>query len=120
MTEIFCAIDHVLLLDDYKDPDKHKHWAKHLLISLNGQIECFVEDKSINCEGIMISSNIVHTVKSNRNDVLVYLFDETTDIAKDMEEKYLKYDNYYILSSVIVQKIKKIWNENMTNKKDVQ
>lgn len=41
MTEIFCAADHVLLLNGYDDPNKHKHWAKHLLISLNGKFQLF-------------------------------------------------------------------------------
>ncbi|GAA0179011.1 helix-turn-helix domain-containing protein [Clostridium sediminicola] len=119
MTEIFWAMDHVLLLADYNDPEKHKHWAKHLLISLSGKINCFIEDEQVTCEGIMISSNVSHTIESNGNDLLLYLFDETTDIAKEIEEKYLENIPYYTLNLATVQEIKKIWNENMESRKDV-
>lgn len=119
MTEIFWAMDHVLLLADYNDPEKHKHWAKHLLISLSGKINCFIEDEQVICEGIMISSNVSHTIESNENDVLVYLFDETTDIAKEIEEKYLNNMPYYTLNLATVQEIKTIWNENMESRKEV-
>lgn len=115
MTEIFYSMDHVLLVADYNEPEKHKHWAKHLLISLGGEMKCFVKDEEINCWGIIISSNVFHTIENNGNDVLVYLFDETTDIAKEIEEKYLKGKFYHNLTLNTVQKIKKIWNENMVN-----
>lgn len=118
MTEIFYSMDHVLLVADYNDPDKHKHWAKHLLISLGGEMKCFVEDEEINCRGIIISSNVFHTIENNGNDVLVYLFDETTDIAKEIDEKYLKGKFYHSLPVNTVQEIKKIWNENMVNRTD--
>lgn len=118
MTEIFCAMDHVLLLADYNEPEKHKHWAKHLLISLGGEINCFIQDEKITCKGIIIASNVFHTIESNGNDVLVYLFDETTDIAKEIEEKYLKDISYYTLNLNTVQEIKKIWNENMSKRKN--
>lgn len=50
MTEIFCALDYVLLLADHNDPEKHKH----LLISLKGNFDCLIEGEKISCEGIMI------------------------------------------------------------------
>ncbi|MCY6959913.1 AraC family transcriptional regulator [Clostridium brassicae] len=118
MTNVFCGMDHVLLVDDYSDPEKHKHWAKHLLISLDGKINCFIQNEKVICEGIMISSNVLHTVETNKNDVLVYLFDETTDIAKEIEEKYLKDKLYHVIELDTVQEIKTIWNENMKNLKD--
>ncbi|SHF06553.1 ribonuclease BN [Clostridium fallax] len=110
MTEVFYGLDHVLLLDDYSNPKKHKHLAKHLLISLSGEINCLIEDKNILCKGIIIGSNVFHTIKSNENDILVYLFDETTDIAKEIEEKYLKNNFYHTLELDTVEEIKRFWN----------
>lgn len=115
MTEIFCAMDHVLLLVDYNDPDRHKHWAKHLLITLGTEINCFIDDSKVTCHGIIINSNIIHTIESSENNVLVYLFDETTDIAKEIEKKYLKGVSYYTLKLDVVQEIKEIWHKNMRN-----
>ncbi|MBU3076035.1 helix-turn-helix domain-containing protein [Clostridium estertheticum] len=119
MTEIFYAMDHVLLIDDYNDPDNHKHLAKHLIISLSGEINCFIEDEQVTCEGIMISPDVFHTIESDGNDVLVYLFDETTDIAMEIEEKYLKGSPYHALNLATVKEIKSIWNESMVDRSDV-
>lgn len=117
MTDIFCAIDHVLLVDDYNDPQKHTHWAKHILISLIGKMNCIIEDEEFECYGIIISSNVFHTIKS-QGQVLVYLFDETTDISKKIEEKYLNNFLYKFIQMSDVQKIKRTWNEYMLNIKD--
>lgn len=117
MTDIFGAIDHILLVDDYNDPQKHRHWAKHILISLSGKMNCIIEDEEVECDGIMISSNVFHTIKS-QGQVLVYLFDETTDISKKIEEKYLNDFLYKFIQMSDVQKIKRTWNENMLNIQD--
>lgn len=114
MTDIFCAIDHILLYADYSDPQVHKHWAKHIFISLNGKMNCIIEGQKVECEGIMLSSNVFHTIES-KGTVLVYLFDETTDVAKKIEETYLKKSKYKVINLSKVQKIKKIWNESMLN-----
>lgn len=114
MTNIYCAKDHILLVANYSNPQVHKHWAKHLFISLSGPMNCIIEDKKVNCYGIMLSSNIVHTIES-KGEVLVYLFDETTDVAKKMEETHLKNSKFKVINLDDVEKIKKIWNESMSN-----
>ncbi len=68
----------------------------------------------------MISSNVFHTIESNGENLLVYIFDETTDISKEMEETYLKNRDYYILKSDIVEKIKTIWNHSMGKTSDLK
>jgi len=114
MTDIFCAIDHILLYADYSDPQIHRHWAKHIFISLNGQMNCIIEGQKVECEGIMLSSNVFHTIES-KGKVLVYLFDETTDVAKIMEETYLKNSKYKVIKLSEVQKVRAVWNESMSN-----
>ena len=117
MTNIFCAIDHILLYADYSDPQIHRHWAKHILISLSGKMNCIIEDEKVECEGIMLSSNVFHTTET-QGQVLVYLFDETTDTAKEIEEKYLKDSLWKVIKLCDVQKIKRIWNDNISNLND--
>lgn len=114
MTKIFCGMDHILLLNGYSDPERHRHWAKHLLISLDGEIQCFIENQKVCCTGIMISSNVYHTINSDKKQVLVYLFDETTAIANEMDLKYLNNSPYYIINKDLVEKIKTIWNKKNT------
>jgi len=55
MTDVYCAVDHVLLKADYNDPEQHRHWAKHLIVSLSGDISYVIENQVLSCEGIMIS-----------------------------------------------------------------
>lgn len=88
------------------------------LISLKGNLNCLIEDEKISCEGIMISSNVFHTIESNSKDFLLYIFYETTDISKEMEETYLNETPYYILKSDTVEKIKTIWNDSMGKTND--
>lgn len=118
MTEIFCGIDHVLLLADYNEPDKHKHWSKHLIINFEEDMRCFIEDEEVVCKGIFIDANILHTIETKSNHILVYLFDETTDVANEIKEKYLENKTYYVLKQEVIDGIKIIWNENMANRKD--
>ena len=115
MTSIFCAMDHVLLLADYNDPRKHRHLAKHLFISLDGKVTYCIEDNEFICEGVIVDSNVFHTIKSNESRILVYLFDETTDVAEEMKHKYLHNNTYHVLEEIIVEKIKETWNRNMNS-----
>lgn len=114
MTDIFCAMDHILLYADYSDPQIHRHWAKHIFISLNGQMNYIIGDQKVECEGIMLSSNVYHTIE-NQGKVLVYFIHETTDLAKKIEETYLKNHKYKIINISEVQHIRKIWNQSMSN-----
>ena len=119
MTDIYCAADHVLLKADYSDPEQHCHWAKHLIISLSGKMECSIEANDFQCHGIMIASNIQHTIKSNHNLMLVYLFDETSDISVKMEQLYFRKNNYFILDCSMVHKIRETWLNNMVDESNV-
>ena len=49
---------------------------------------------------------------------LVYIFDETTDISKKMEETYLNETPYYIFKSDTVEEMKTIWNGSMGKTRD--
>ncbi|SHK68572.1 AraC-type DNA-binding protein [Clostridium cavendishii DSM 21758] len=119
MTDIFYTIDHVLLFVDYNYPEKHKHWAKHLIISLGKEFKCIIEDKEIICRGIIIGSNVMHTIESYDNEMLVYLFDETTDMSKEIEDKYLQNNNYYTLNVEKLKEIKRVWINEILSLKDI-
>lgn len=118
LTEIYSSIDHILLLDDYSDPKLHKHFAKHLIISLDDEISCMIEEKSITCNGILINSNVMHTIDSKNQQVLVFLFDETSDIAEEFQEQYFTDKQFAILPKEKVKEIVKIWSQFIECKKE--
>ena len=64
----------------------HSHSAAHIMISLENEIEVILENEKIQCRGIFIPSSMVHTANTGENKVLIFLFDSTTNIAKQMNE----------------------------------
>lgn len=118
LTEIYSSIDHILLLDDYSDPELHKHFAKHLIISLEDEINCKIEEKSISCNGILINSKVMHTIDSKNQQVLVFLFDETSDIAEEIQEQYFMHRQFVVLPKENAWEIVKIWSQFIDTKKE--
>lgn len=120
MTEVLWTFDHILILQDYKDPGIHKHLAKHMIFSLNSEFECIIGNKKICCRGICIDSNIYHTVDSSYGSLLVYIFDETSFLSEELDRKYLKGRPFCILDEKLVAKAILKWNDscNEYNKLD--
>lgn len=116
MTEIYYAMDHILIVSKYCGPDVHKHLMKHLLISLGGTIDCVIEGETVSCKGIIISSQINHTIINKGNKMLLFLFDDSTNIAAQMEKKYLKGKAYYLLQRERINEIKEIWDNAVFEK----
>lgn len=46
--------NHLMICTQYKDPKMHQHSAAHIIISLEGNMEVSLSDKTILCEGILI------------------------------------------------------------------
>lgn len=118
LTNLYSYIDHILLLVDYSDPKLHKHFTKHLIISLGDEISCRIEEKSIICSGILINSSTTHTIDSKNQKVLVFLFDETSDIAEELQEQYFTDKQFVILPKEKVKEIAKIWNQFAKTKEE--
>ena len=68
----------------YDNPAPHRHMAKHLIFSLNGEFECKVDDMDVFCRGICIESGIKHTVNADDSRLLVFLFEETSSLAEEL------------------------------------
>jgi len=83
---IYEAGNHLLICADYVEPIMHSHSAAHLMISLSDEIEVILENEKIRCRGIIIPSGMAHTANIGKNKVLIFLFDSTTNIAKQMNE----------------------------------
>ena len=86
MFSIYEAGNHLLVCADYIEPVLHSHSAAHIMISLENEIEVILEKEKIYCRGILIPSGMTHTANTAENRVLIFLFDSTTNIAKQMNE----------------------------------
>ncbi|WMJ87086.1 helix-turn-helix domain-containing protein [Anaerocolumna sp. MB42-C2] len=109
MTEVFYAVDHILMSQGYDNPAPHKHMAKHLIFSLDGDFGCKVDDMEIFCQGICIDSEIKHTVNADGSRLLIFLFEETSNLAEELTKQFLIGGEYKILDHKLVLSIIKIW-----------
>jgi len=78
--------NHLLVCADYSDPKVHSHSAAHIMISLDKEIEIITKNEATQCRGILIPSGIAHTANTDKNKVLVFLFDNTTSIANQIKD----------------------------------
>lgn len=85
MTEIYLSPYHALIESGYGDPEPHVHQAAHIMVALNTEITCVVEEESYHCQGIVIPSNRKHTIISSGNPVILFLFEETTITAEQIK-----------------------------------
>ena len=92
------AGNHLLVCAEYSDPELHKHNAAHIMISLDDEIEVITKNEKKRCRGIAIPSGMAHTANTNKNKVLVFLFDNTTSIANHIK-------NLTLLSDKIAEKV---------------
>lgn len=83
--KIYEAKNHILINTDDISPSQHRHKAAHIIISLNGKIEIQSEDEIHSCYGVLIPADKLHKVYTDGNAVLVYLYDCSTNISKQIK-----------------------------------
>lgn len=54
------------------------------MISLEDKIDIIAENEKKRCRGIVLPSGITHTANTHKNKVLVFLFDNTTNVANQI------------------------------------
>ena len=96
------AGNHLLVCAEYSDPELHRHNAAHIMISLDGKIDIMANGERKQCRGIAIPSGVAHTANTDKNRLLIFLFDNTTTIAKQIK-------NLAILSEEVVDEIVKAY-----------
>ena len=96
------AGNHLLVCAEYSGPEMHKHNAAHIMISLDDKIDIMTRSERKKCRGIVIPSGVAHTANTDKNKVLIFLFDNTTTIAKQIK-------NLDILSDEAVDEIIKAY-----------
>ena len=110
MHDIYFGIDHILSVADFNQPDIHKHWAKHIAIGLDHSIEIIVKNEKIVCEGIIINSNVMHTIYCNSQRHFVFSFEDASNIAREIKKKYLLKSDYCLLDHTLIESLRQIFD----------
>ena len=74
----------------------------HIIISLGDKIDIITESEKRRCRGIVLPSKMAHTAHTNKNKVLVFLFDNTTSMANQIR-------TVSVLSDKVVEEIIKAY-----------
>ncbi len=89
MEKILYKKNRIVLLANYADPDFHKHFAKHILVSPHS-FRCFIEQETYNTRSMIIQSQTLHSIKTIPNSkMIVFLIDETSSLSKQINQLYL-------------------------------
>ena len=86
MTKMYEAKNHILIHTDGIQPEEHKHGAAHIMVSIDGTMRVASRNVEYVCRGIVIPSGIYHEVDTFGKNVLVFLYDSTTIVSKQIKE----------------------------------
>lgn len=111
------SFDHIFFNANYRTPDIHRHFAKHIIFARQGELECLIDGKAFNCRGVVIQSNVPHTVNVQSSQMSVYLFDETCNRSKQIDEMYICGKNYALINDETCNTVSKVLNESDADEK---
>ncbi len=86
MTKIYELQNCILIYTGYEDPAAHRHMAAHIIISTKGKMKVVSEGKECLCRGVVIPSGVTHRIDTYGNPALVFLYDSTTNVAKQIQK----------------------------------
>ncbi len=114
MTDILFEYDHILIRSEYRTPDIHKHLAAHMVFGIKGELTCVVNEDSFKCRGAFIASDVEHTIYAETGDMLLFLLDTTSEMARTVEESFLHGNAFSMIDPTTVDIMADIW-ENCVN-----
>ena len=86
MTKLYEANNHILIHAGYDNPTKHSHMAAHIIISTGDELRITSNGTEHRCHGVMVPSGVSHMVDTCGNATLVFLYDCTTDVARQIKD----------------------------------
>lgn len=108
MTDICCFKDHVSFFANYRTPERHSHFAKHLIFSQGGTLDCIVNNDRFQCVGVCIESGVEHTIQHERGNIFVMLIEETSELSRILQKRYLHGQPYAVIEDDILRDIQDI------------
>lgn len=93
--------DRIVFWVRYDDPQAHKHFVKHILLSARS-FTCTVEKESESLRSAVIQSNVMHCVRRNKDSPMaVFLIDTTSELSRIIDDELLKGKKFGALPSEI-------------------
>ena len=77
------------MLADYQKPDMHKHLCSHLAFAPRGRVSCETAYGKIEADGVFIGSDVMHTIGSDGEPIVLFLFDENGAAGREVKRRYL-------------------------------
>lgn len=109
MTDILFEYDHILIRSEYRTPDIHKHLAVHMVFGIKDELTCVIGEDTFKCWGAFIASDVEHTIYAETGDMLLYLLDTTSKMARAVQEKYLHGNSFTLIDMSTVKSMRDIW-----------
>ncbi len=78
--------DRIVFLAQYDNPQMHRHFLKHILVSEKPFL-CKTREERVSTKSITIKSNVWHSVERAQDvPMLVYLIDETSELSTAVDK----------------------------------
>jgi len=84
MTKMYEAINHIFIYTGYAEPIEHCHMAAHIMVAVDGDLKVSAGGSEQRVRGILIPSGVSHMVDTGGKTVLVFLYDSTTNVAREI------------------------------------
>ena len=85
MTKLYEANNHILIQTGSFQPVEHSHMAAHIIISMDHPVKLQCSGTEHLCHGFMLPSGVSHAIDTMGNNVLVFLYESTTRVAKQIQ-----------------------------------
>lgn len=116
---VFCIQDCYYIRAAYQNPHPHRHFAAHVLIGLDGPFITEIDGKHMQATGIAIASNVVHTVRTDA-DLLVIFIDELTPMARFVKYVLLQGMSCRSLGKETAAAVSGLWQNVRTEEEAVR
>mgnify|MGYP000844625611 FL=1 len=97
MSDVCYLKDHVSFFASYRSPERHSHFAKHLIFSQGGTFDCIVNNDRFQCTGVCIDSGTEHTIRNEHGNIFVMLIEETSELSQILRGRYLRGNPYAVI-----------------------
>ena len=105
MRIIYAGPDHILTVTESSRPEMHKHFFKHIVISYGAPLTFIIDGQKIVTQGIILNSNISHTIICENEKNLNFLWEETSFLSQQIDDLFLKGQTYACLQPDLVKRI---------------
>ncbi len=103
MENILYRNDRTVICPKYKNPKEHRHLAKHIIISTE-EMKCTLNGEIVISKSLIIQSNVKHSIIRDMDAVmLVFLIDDTSDLAKLIDDTCLRKKSFTKLDTDLEQ-----------------